>query len=66
MSIQRKIKREQQIQGRKALRAALKDQSIRDFITDQVKRGGYNNYMAGVEAGKEMVAHAADHLEYTP
>ena len=65
MSIARKMRREKQIQARKALRHELKDQAVQDFIKDQVRRGGYENYMAGVKAGKDIIIHAADHLEYT-
>ena len=51
MSVSRKVRREQQIQERRALRAQLKDQSVVNYINNQVKHGEMEIYQRGLRDG---------------
>lgn len=51
MSVSRKMRREQEIQERRALRAQLKDQSVVNYITNQVKQGEMEIYQRGLRDG---------------
>lgn len=64
MSIARKLRREKQIQARKALRQELKDGAVQEHIKKQVHDALLKGYDHGYELGKLEVAEAAFGLSY--
>lgn len=68
MSVSRKVRREQEIQERRALREQLKDQSVVNYITTQVKLGEMEIYQRGLRDGmfyeNQRITQAGRNLTY--
>ena len=68
MSVARKLKREKQIQERRALRAQLKDESVQNHIRREVdlecKRMSTQWAKFGFDIAINKITHAADDLTY--
>lgn len=68
MSVARKVKRERQIQERRALRVQLKDESVQNYIREQVDlecKRMFQSWMGfGAQVALNKIVHAADHLTY--
>jgi len=68
MSTARKVKKEQEIQEKRALRAQLKDQSVVNYITKQVNLGGMEIYQKGLKDGmfyeNQRIVGAGRNLTY--
>lgn len=68
MSVSRKVRREREIQERRALRDQLKDQSVVNYITNQVKQGEMEVYQRGLRDGmfyeNQRIVGAGRNLTY--
>lgn len=68
MNVSRKVRREQEIQERRALRTQLKDQSVVNYITKQVHLGEMEVYQKGVRDGifyeNQRIVAAGRNLSY--